>query len=79
MNSMGSTPFSRANPISESRIFLDELAMSTVPLIIAEIPVPDPPPVTATATLALTAAYASAQAWATFNRVSEPRFWMTAR
>ena len=79
MNSIGSIPFSRAASNSESRIFRDAFAMSTVPLIMAEIPVPDPPPVIATATSGLTALYASAHAWATFSSVSEPLFWMTAR
>ena len=53
--------------------------MSTVPLIIAEMPVPEPPPDTATAMSALTSRYASAQAWATLTRVSEPLFWIDER
>ena len=50
MNSTGSMPLARAAAISSGVIFRLALAMSTVPLIIAEMPVPEPPPVTATAT-----------------------------
>ncbi len=53
MNSMGSTPFARACSISDSRMAREEFAISTVPLIIEEMPVPEPPPVTATAMLGL--------------------------
>ncbi len=72
-------PLSRAAWSSLSFILRLALAMSTVPLIIAEMPVPEPPPVTATATLGLTCLYSSAQAWATLTSVSEPLFWITAR
>ena len=53
--------------------------MSTVPLIIAAIPVPEPPPLTATAQSGWIFLYSSAQVCATLTRVSEPLFWMTVR
>ncbi len=53
------------------------MAISTVPLIKAAMPVPDPPPDTSTETEGLIVAYSSAQACAKFTIVSEPEFWMT--
>jgi len=47
VNSCGSKPFLRASSISLSFIAREALAMSTVPLISAAMPVPEPPPVTA--------------------------------
>ena len=46
-------PAARAASISAGRIARLELAMSTVLLIIAEMPVPDPPPLTAMTTFGL--------------------------
>src|SRR2546427_12583155 len=54
-----------------------QLAMSTVPLINAAIPVPEPPPDTSTDTIGFTLAYSSAHAWARLTMVSEPGVWMT--
>ncbi len=54
MNSTGSTPLARAWAISLSSMRRLALAMSTVPLMSAEMPVPVPPPVIATATLGFT-------------------------
>ena len=51
---MGSMPFFSAASISEGFILRLQLAMSTVPLIIAEMPVPEPPPLTATTTVGST-------------------------
>ena len=51
--------------------------MSTVPLIIAAIPVPEPPPETATATLGFSLPYCSARDCAALTRVSEPLFWIS--
>ena len=60
--------------ISSGFISREALAISTVPLIIAAMPVPVPPPVTEMRTSGLTSTYASAQASARFTSVSEPLF-----
>ena len=47
VNSTGVTPLASAAAISFSFIWREALAMSTVPLMSAAMPVPEPPPVTA--------------------------------
>ena len=54
MNSLGVWPALEAASRSLSLISRLALAMSTVPLMSAEMPVPEPPPETATATLGST-------------------------
>jgi hypothetical protein len=53
-------------------ISLDELQISVVPLMSAEIPVPDPPPVTCIVTLFFEDMYRSAQRCARMTIVSDP-------
>ena len=72
--STGSTPFDFASSISSCLIWREALAISTVPLMSAAIPVPDPPPVTDIRTSGLSAWYFSAQASARLTIVSEPLF-----
>ena len=78
MTSCGALPvFVLACSISRGSKRRLQLAMSTVPLDSAAIPVPDPPPETSTETAGSTVAYSSAQACARLTMVSEPVSWIT--
>ncbi len=77
MNSLGSLPvFFLACSISSGFMLRLALAMSMVPRSSAAMPTPEPPPETSTPTVGWTFVYSSAQAWATFTMVSEPRTWI---
>src|SRR5579871_5312412 len=77
MNSLGSLPvFFLAFSISWGSNLRLQLAISTVPLERAAMPVPDPPPETSTETVGSTLAYSSAHAWARFTMVSDPVSWI---
>ena len=75
-NSTGEMSFSSAALISSGFILREALAMFTVPLIMAAMPVPDPPPVTEMRTSGCNCMYSSAQASARLTSVSEPLFSM---
>ncbi len=75
-NSTGSDPLAMAFSFSSIFIRREALAISTVPLIKAAIPVPEPPPVTESLTLGFITWYSSAQARARFTMVSDPLFSM---